>query len=69
MENNEPVTGFGLNGAAVLVVGICPADVAASCSQRFATARQFLIQHGASLVQVVWADAITAQTFETFWRS
>ena len=71
MENNEPepVTGFGLNGAAVLVVGICPADVSASCSQRFATGRQFLIQHGASLVQVVWADAVTAQTFETFWRS
>lgn len=69
MENNEPVVGFSLNGAAVLVVGICPADVSASCSQRFAATRQFLTEHGASSVQIVWADAVTAQTFDNFWRS
>jgi hypothetical protein len=69
MENNEPVVGFSLNGAAVLVVGICPADVSASCSRRFAAARQFLTGHGASSVQIVWADAVTAQTFDSFWRS
>lgn len=69
MENNEPVVSFSLNGAAVLLVGICPASVSASCTERFAAARQFLTEHGASSVQVVWADAVTAQTFDSFWRS
>ena len=69
MQNTEPVVGLHLAGAAVLVVGICPNDVSARCPQRFAVARQFLINNGASSVQIVSADAVTPQTFLSFWRS
>jgi hypothetical protein len=69
MQNNEPVIGLHLAGAAVLVVGICPNNVSAGCPQRFAAASQFLIKNGASSVQVVSADAVTPQTFLSFWRS
>ena len=69
MQNNQKVVGLHLAGAAVLVVGICPNDVSAGCPQRFAAARQFLINNGASTVQIVSADAVTPQTFLSFWRS
>jgi len=69
MQNNEPVVGLHLAGATVLVVGICPNNVSAACPQRFAAARQFLIKNGASSVQIVSADAVTPQTFLSFWRS
>jgi hypothetical protein len=69
MQNNEPVVGFSLAGAAVLMVTICPANVSTSCPQRFAAARAYLIRHGASSVLTVSADAVTPQTFDDFWRA
>lgn len=69
MENNEPVVGLSLAGAAVLLVTICPADVSTGCPQRFATASTYLMHHGASSVQIVSADAVTPQTFDDFWRA
>ena len=67
MENNRPVTGLALNGDAVLMVTICPANVALSCPQRFAAVRSFLLQHGASSVTAVRADAVVPATFDSFW--
>jgi hypothetical protein len=69
MENNEPVVGLSLAGAAVLMVTICPANVSTSCPQRFAAAGTYLMRHGASSVQIVSADAVTPQTFDDFWRA
>jgi hypothetical protein len=69
MENNEPVVGLHLAGAAVLMVTICPAGVSTGCPQRFAAARTYLMRHGAASVRDVSADAVTPQTFDGFWRS
>jgi hypothetical protein len=69
MENNEPVVGLSLGGAAVLAVAICPANVSTSCPQRFAAARAYLMRHGASSVQIVSVDAVTPETFDDFWRA
>jgi hypothetical protein len=69
MENNEPVVGLSLAGAAVLMVTICPADLSTSCPQRLAAASAYLMRHGASSVQIVSADAVTPQTFDDFWRA
>ena len=67
LENNRPVAGLNLAGDAVLLVTICPAQVATTCPQRFAAARSFLLRHGASAVTAIRADAVTAATFDHFW--
>jgi hypothetical protein len=67
MQNNRPVTGLALDGDAVLMVTICPANVSTTCPQRFAAARSLLLQHGASSVTIIRADAVTAGTFDAFW--
>lgn len=69
MQNNEPVVGLNLAGAEVLMVTICPANVSTGCPQRFATARSYLMRHGASSVQIVSVDAVTPGTFDDFWRA
>ena len=69
MENNEPVVGLSLAGAAVLMVTICPADLSTSCPQRLLRRSAYLMRHGASSVQIVSADAVTPQTFDDFWRA
>ena len=57
-----------LDGDAVLIVGICPAQSWAGCAQRFAAARTYLLRHGASSVAIVRADAITPGALDSFWR-
>lgn len=68
-QNNEPAVGLSLASARVLLVTVCPTDVSTTCPQRFATARAFLLKHGASDVQEISADALTAQAVASFWRS
>jgi hypothetical protein len=68
MINNRPVAGLRLSGDAVLLVTICPAEVANSCPRRFAAARAYLLRHGAASVEIVRADAVTPASFEAFWR-
>ena len=68
MLNNRPAGEFNLGGDAVLLVAICPAPASAGCAQRFAAARKYLLRHGAGLVTVVRADAVTPGTLDDFWR-
>lgn len=68
MINNRQVTGLRLDGDAVLIVGICPAQASAGCTQRFAAARTYLLRHGASSVAIVRADAVTPAALDSFWR-
>jgi hypothetical protein len=63
------VVGLKLASAKVLLVTACSADVSTTCPQRFTAARSFLLDHGASDVEEISADALTAAELVKFWRS
>jgi hypothetical protein len=69
LENNEAIVGLSLRSARVLLVTVCPTDESTGCPARFAAARSLLLNHGASQVEEISADALTPQTLVRFWRS
>jgi hypothetical protein len=66
MENNESVVGLNLAGDAVMIVESCPPQVSTTCPSRFAGAKAFLMQHGASSVQLIRSDAVTPAIIDDF---